>query len=85
MLKCDAPFPFAGCKAFLAGTADPVTVIRRNADDSALVRMDPRAREALSRDASGNRTVTADQLCKSEKEAFEATPPKKRRKARAGK
>ena len=84
MLKCDAPFPFAGCKAFLAGSADPVTVLRRNDNGSALVRMDPRPREALSRDASGNRTVDAADLCKSEKDAFEAALPKKRKKVRVG-
>lgn len=84
MLKFKAPFPFNGCKAFLAGSADPVTVIRRNADGTSLVRMDDKPFAPASRDASGNRTVDKDDLHKTEEAAVKAGLPK-RRKARAAK
>lgn len=72
MLQTPVPFPFVGSKGFIAGTCDPVTVIRRNDDGSCLVRVDPRPHRAANRDASGNRTLEPGQLCETEKEAFEA-------------
>lgn len=85
MLQTPVPFPFAGSKGFIAGTCDPVTVIRRNDDGSCLVRIDPRPHRAANRDASGNRTLAAGELHETEKSAFEATLPKARRKGRARK
>lgn len=72
MLAQVTDFPHAGSKAFLGGTADPVTIMRRNADGTALVRMDPRPHHPRNRDASGNRTVDLDQLHQTERAAFDA-------------
>lgn len=41
MLAQPAPFPFAGCDAFLRGTAARATVIRHNADGTATVKLHP--------------------------------------------
>lgn len=73
MLAEVTEFPHAGSKAFLGGTADPVTIMRRNADGTALVRVDPRPHHPRNRDASGNRTVEFDELHETERAAFEAT------------
>lgn len=84
MLAVPTEFPHPGSRAFVKGTAEPVTIIRRNADDSALIRRDPRARQRLNRDASGNRTEPFANLCATEDEAAQAgvAVPKRRRKAR---
>lgn len=45
MLKFAAPFPHPGASAFLRGTAEPVRILRRNADGTVLVqRTGPLAR-----------------------------------------
>lgn len=81
MLAQPTQFPHAGSKAFLGGTADPVTIMRRNADGTALVRVDPRPHHPRNRDASGNRTVTLEDLHETERAAFEAsTAPKRQRR-----
>ena len=67
-----APFPFPGSTGFVAGTCEPVTVLRRNDDGSCLVRVDAKPHRAPNRDASGNRTLEAGQLCETERAAFEA-------------
>ena len=88
MLAESIAFPHAGSRGFLAETADPVTIIRRNADGSALVRLDPKPFHARNRDASGNRTVPGSDLFPTEREAFEASMAKtatRKRKGRAGK
>lgn len=85
MLQGPAPFPFAGSKGFVAGTCDPVTVIRRNDDGSCLVRVDARSHRAASRDASGNRTLAAGELCETEREAFELGQAATRGKRRSRK
>ena len=72
MLAAPAPFPHAGSRAFVGATAEPVTIIRKNADGTALVRVDPRPTEGRNRDASGNTTVPVDQLYPSECEAAAA-------------
>lgn len=81
MLAQPTQFPHAGSKAFLGGTADPVTIMRRNADGTALVRVDPRPHHPRNRDASGNRTVTLADLHETERAAFDAAmqAPKRRR------
>lgn len=79
MLAVPTEFPQAGSAAFLKGSADPVTIIRRNADRTALVRHDARRGELRSRDASGNTTVPLADLFETEDEAAWATlPPAKR-------
>lgn len=82
MLAQVTQFPHAGSKAFLAGTADPVTIMRRNADGTALVRIDPKPHAPRNRDASGNRTVAFDDLHETERAAFDAAmqAPKRRRR-----
>lgn len=83
MLASPTDFPHAGSRGFLAGTADPVTIIRRNADGTSLVRIDGTPLRPGSRDASGNKTVGGDELFGTEREAFEAALPKKaKRKGR---
>ena len=72
MLAQPSEFPHAGLKAFVGGTADPVTIMRRNADGTALVRVDPRPHHPRNRDASGNRTVPLGDLHETERAAFEA-------------
>ncbi|WP_375290379.1 hypothetical protein [Qipengyuania sp.] len=71
MLAVPTDFPHPGSRAFVKGTAEPVTIIRHNRDPdrTALVRRDPRARERASRDASGNRTELLANLCATEDEA----------------
>lgn len=41
MLQVKAPFPHTGCEAFLRGTGARVTLIQRNADGSATVKLHP--------------------------------------------
>lgn len=72
MLSTPAEFPHAGSRAFLATSADPVTIIRRNADGSALVRRDARPFSARNRDASGNTTVPLAELFADADEAARA-------------
>ena len=76
-----APFPFPGSTGFVAGTCEPVTVLRRNDDGSYFVRVDAKPHRAPNRDASGNRTLEASQLCETERAAFEAGQLKPKRKA----
>ena len=83
MLAQPSEFPHAGSKAFIGGTADPVTIMRRNADGTALVRVDPRPHHPRNRDASGNRTVSMADLHETERAAFEAARKPKRRKRSA--
>lgn len=82
MLAEVTTFPHAGSKAYLGGTADPVTIMRRNADGTALVRMDPKPHHRRNRDATGNRTVDIDDLHETERAAFDAAmqAPKRRRR-----
>lgn len=80
---CPVPFPQAGSRAFLKDSADPVTIIRRNADRSALVRRDPRPGEGRHRDASGNTTVPLADLFATADEAGHAGLPKRRRARKA--
>ena len=88
MLATPTPFPFPGSKGFVLGSCDPVTIIRRNDDGTALVRHDPRPMEIRNRDASGNATLPLAEIFETEREAFDAslaTPKKpRRRKAKAG-
>ncbi|MBX7496792.1 hypothetical protein K3172_13075 [Qipengyuania sp. 6B39] len=83
MLQQPADFPHNGSQAFLAGTADPVTIIRRNADGSALVRRDPKPHQRRNRDASGNTTVPFADL--HETEAAAMAPATKRRRKKGAK
>lgn len=82
MLASPAPFPFAGSKAFLKDSADPVTIIRKNADGTALVRRDPRPGEGPHRDASGNREEPLANLYADADEAARAGLPAVKRKPR---
>lgn len=83
MLATATDFPHAGSRAFVRGTADPVTIIRRNADETVLVRMDPRPGQRASRDASGNRTLALDELAETEHLAvFGPDKPRQHRRAR---
>lgn len=82
MLHTPVPFPFTGSKGFVAGTCDPCTVLRRNADGTTLVRIDARRHRAANRDASGNRTLAAGELCETEKEAFETGQSAKKKRGK---
>lgn len=87
MIATSTEFPHAGSRGFILGTCDPVTIIRRNADGTALVRRDPRSGEIRNRDASGNATLPLADLYPSEAEAFDASLTAKRprrSKGRAG-
>ncbi|MBB3034024.1 hypothetical protein [Alteriqipengyuania lutimaris] len=89
MLATISEFPHAGSRGYCVGTADPVTIIRHNADGTALVRREPRAHELRNRDASGNTTIALDDLFATEGEAFDASvarkpkPRRTKRKSRA--
>ena len=75
MLQVPVPFPHAGSRAFVRGTADPVTIIRHNADGTALVRREARPLERRNRDASGNTTLArADLFETPEEAALQNTP-----------
>lgn len=69
------PFPQVGARAFLKTSAEPVTIIRRNQDGTALVRCDPRPGEGPHRDASGNREEPLADLFPTEAEAAQAGRP----------
>ncbi|WP_370179942.1 hypothetical protein [Alteriqipengyuania sp.] len=88
MLATASPFPFPGSKGFVLGTCDPVTIIRKNDDGTALVRRDPRPHEIRNRDASGNATMPMADIFETESEAFDASmkakPKPRRKKARTG-
>jgi len=87
MLNATAPFPHPGSTAFLRGTADKVTVIQRNADATALVKvhpprfMTPAERDAWRRrGASLTRTVEVRDLYDTPLKAqFCGRPPRGRR------
>lgn len=77
------PFPNAGSAAFVKGSADPVTILRRNADGTVLVRRDPRRFERRNRDASGNATLAlADLFETADAAALAALPAREHKKAR---
>lgn len=87
MLNAPAPFPNPGSTAFLRGTADKVTVIQRNADATAVVKvhpprfMTPSERDAWRRrGATLTRTVEVRDLYETERLAmFCGKPPRGRR------
>lgn len=85
MLRVPTEFPQAGSAAFLKGSADPVTILRRNADGTALVRVEPRPTEGRNRDASGNTTVALADLYATADEAAWAGLPKTPRPRRSKK
>lgn len=63
MLRNSATFPHAGSRAFLAPDADPVRILRHNADGTAFVTMLPVAHDPRRHlDAAANRTVDAKDL-----------------------
>lgn len=82
MLHIPAEFPHPGSRAFVRGTADPVTIIRRNADGTAFVRLDPRPLERRNRDASGNTTMPNAHLFSTAEEASLQNTPRPSRRAR---
>ena len=57
MLNTPAEFPHPGSRAFVRGTAERVTIVRRNQDGTALLRREPNPGELRNRDASGNTTL----------------------------
>lgn len=82
MLTTTAEFPFQGSRGFCLGSADPVTIIRLNDDGTAFVRRDPRPHEIRNRDASGNATLSLDELFATEGEAFDASVARKPKRSR---
>lgn len=82
MLATPTPFPCAGSRAFLKDSADPVTIIRLNADKTALIRRDPRPGEGPHRDASGNREEPLANLYADANEAARGGLPAVERKPR---
>jgi len=54
------------------GTAEPVTILRVNADGSRMVRRDGTRMNPAGRDASGNRMLPLSDLAATEAEAFDA-------------
>lgn len=63
MLRNSATFPHAGSRAFLAPDADPVRILRHNADGTVFVTMLPVAHDPRRHlDAAANRTVDAKDL-----------------------
>lgn len=74
-------FPHAGSQAFIKATAEPVTIIRINADGSAFVRHDPRPGQIPNRDASGNSEIRLGDLFGTEVEAAWAALPASKRPA----
>lgn len=89
MLKSAAPFPFNDSFGFLVPDlpgedVQPVRIIRRNPDDTALVALQQsRSNPRAGIDASGNCTVATSRLVETEGEALERAGPKKRRRAKA--
>lgn len=81
MLSAPAPFPHPGSRGFLARSADPVTILRRNADGSCLVRRDAGPFAKPNRDASGNTTVPAGEIFEHETDAARAGLAKRKRKS----
>lgn len=82
MLNVPVDFPFAGSRAFVRGTAQPVTIIRHNADGTALVRIDPRPLERRNRDSTGNTTLPRTDLFATPEEAALQNTPRVSRRAR---
>jgi len=83
MLAIATQFPHAGSAAFVRGSADPVTILRRNADGTVLVRREPRPFERRNRDASGNTTLSLDDLAETADLAvFGPDKPRHHRRAR---
>ena len=84
MLPIATPFPHPGARAFLRGTGAPVTILRQNADGTALVRREPdpatgtSATDRALRRATGNTTVGKADLFETREAAISI---KKRRKA----
>lgn len=81
MLNIPAPYPHPGCTAFLAGTAEEVRLIQRNADGTCLISIADR--RFPSERASGNRTVPARDLHETPTGALGR--PKRRAARRKGK
>ena len=84
MLPSPSPFPNVGSRGYLRPTGAPVTILRRNADGTVLVRRDPdpvsgtAATDRDLRGSSGNTTVPHTDVCESRDAAIER---KKRREA----
>lgn len=85
MLAASAPFPHVGSRAFIGTTAEPATIIRTNADRTALIRVDPRPNKGRNRDASGNRTEPLANLFATEDAAARAGLPARGKPRRASK
>lgn len=77
MLAVATPFPMSGSTAYLRPTGAECRIIRRNADETALVSLADRPR-----DASGNRTIPLAELAETEAEALAPKPRRQRRSAR---
>lgn len=82
MLHVPSDFPFTGSRGYLRGTAEPVTILRHNADGTALVRREPRPLERATRDASGNTTVPRADLFETPEEAALQNTVRASRRAR---
>ena len=82
MLATATEFPHTGSRGFCLGSAAPVTILRHNADGTALVRRDPRSGELRNRNASGNATLPLSDLFATEAEAFDASLAVKRAQAK---
>lgn len=78
MLQVEAPFPHTGSNAFLKGSADPVRIIQRNADDTCTVQRLGHLSRALG--ASRTRRVPLADLVATPAEAVPAAKPRRRRK-----
>lgn len=90
MLAIATEFPQTGSAAFIKGSADPVTIIQRNADGTCVVRLDARPGQLAPRGSTGNRRVHASELCATEDEAMFGPGGRRSRRAastrrRAGK
>lgn len=90
MLAIATEFPQTGSAAFVKGSADPVTILQRNADDTCVVRLDARPGQLAPRGSTGNRRVDLADLCATEDEALFGPGGRQSRKAtstrrRAGK
>ena len=75
MLAIETEFPQVGSKAFLRPSGAECRIVRRNPDSTALISLAEKPR-----DASGNTTVSLDQLAATAAEAWPA--PKRRGKRR---
>ena len=83
MLKTVTEFPHPGSQAFVRGTAERVTIVRRNADDTCLLRRDPNPGALRNRDASGNTTLPLADLFATEETAMHCGRKPRRRARRS--